>query len=398
MTVLGGPVTALLEQGSTAEALAPCLITLLGAGPAWIGWCAEIRHERRHRRSDGDGARRLEADGWRPMSPPPANHLRPRLRKFMSRSRARPATPAETPRGRSAIQIVVTPGSGAGRALRTARRLATLLGRRGRESSLRTFANLAALRRWAETCKPDFSHLVCVGGDATMSAAAHAAIRLDLPFVAVPQGFGNVFARTFHYPNRPEAVAGLLEHGHVRRVDVGLARNGPATEAFLSHRSYGLLEQIQNAAERGRQQPRSRVLRYLWYYGVAYQFLFRRRLAAFDVEVDGNVVADDAVLVTVANVETYRGFLPLTPSASPIDGQFDVAVVPRVPKATLFFGLLRLLLRLPGGWRRLTVYRGRRVVVTTPRRREELTVRRRALPLLIPPGIVEQLRARSVDS
>ena len=128
----------------------------------------------------------------------------------MSRSRAGPATPAETPRGRSAIQIVVTPGSGAGRALRTARRLATLLRRRGRESSLRTFGNLAALRRWAETCEPDFSHLVCVGGDATMSAAAHAAIRLDLPFVAVPQGFGNVFARTFHYPNRPEAVASLL--------------------------------------------------------------------------------------------------------------------------------------------------------------------------------------------
>jgi diacylglycerol kinase (ATP) len=297
-----------------------------------------------------------------------------------------------------AIQIVVTPGSGAGLALLTARRLATLLRRRGRESSLGTFGNLAALRRWAETCAPDFSHLVCVGGDATMSAAAPAAIRLDLPFVAVPHGFGNVFARTFHYPNRPEAVASLLEHGHVRRVDVGLARNGPATEVFLSHRSFGLLEQIQNAAERGRQQPRNRVLRYLWYYGVAYRFLFRTRLTSFDVEVDGKMVADDAVLVTVANVETYRGFLPVTPSASPIDGQFDVAVVPRVAKAALLLGLLRLLLRLPGRWHRLIVCRGRRVVVTTPRRREELTVWRRALPLLIPAGIVEELRGRSVDS
>ena len=324
--------------------------------------------------------------------------MRSRLRKFRSRSRGGPAMPAETPRGGSVIQLVVTPGSGAGRALRTARRLTTLLRRRGRESSLRTFDNLAALRRWAETCEPDFTHLICVGGDATMSAAAQAAIRLDLPFVAVPQGFGNVFAGTFHYPDRPEEVARLLEHGHVRRVDVGLARSGSATEVFLSHRSFGLLEQIQNAAERGRQQPRNRMLRYLWYYSVAYQFLFRKRLAAFDVEVDGNPVADDAVLVTVANVETYRGFLPLTPLASPIDGQFDVAVVPRVPKATLFLGLLRLLLRLPGRWRRLTVYRGRRVVVTTPRRRETLTVWRQALPLIIPAGIVEKLRARSLDS
>jgi hypothetical protein len=72
--------------------------------------------------------------------------------------------------------------------------------------------------------------------------------------------------------------------------------------------------------------------------------------------------------------------------------------VPRVPKAALFLGLLRLLLRLPGRWQRLTIHRGRRVVVTTPRRREELTIARRALPLLLPAGLVEELRARSVDS
>ena len=324
--------------------------------------------------------------------------MRLRLRKFRSRSRAEQSTSAESPGKRSAIQIVVTPGSGAGLALLTARRLSTLLRRQGRESRLRKFRQLAALRRWAETCEADFSHLICVGGDATMSTAAHAAIRLNIPFLAVPQGFGNVFARTFHYPDRPEAVLSLLEHGHVRRVDVGRARKNELTEIFLSHRSFGLLEQIQNAAEHGRKQPRSRLLRYFWYYGVAYQFLFRRRLTAFDVEVDGEKITDDAVLVTVANVETYRGFLPLTPSASPIDGQFDVAVVPRVPKATLFLGLLRLLLRLPGRWHRLAIHRGRRVVVTTPRRREELTVLRGALPLLLPADLVEKLRAQSVDS
>jgi hypothetical protein len=104
------------------------------------------------------------------------------------------------------------------------------------------------------------------------------------------------------------------------------------------------------------------------------------------------------VLVTVANVAPYRGFLPLTPSASPLDGRFDVAVMPRVPKAALMLGLVRLLFRLPGRSRRLTVYRGSRVVVTTPRRREELNVGRRALPLLLPAAVVEELRARSVDS
>jgi hypothetical protein len=53
-----------------------------------------------------------------------------------------------------------------------------------------------------------------------------------------------------------------------------------ATEVLLSHRRHGRLDRIQHEAERGRQQSRNRVLRSLWYYRVAYQFLFRRRRTA----------------------------------------------------------------------------------------------------------------------
>jgi diacylglycerol kinase family enzyme len=103
------------------------------------------------------------------------------------------------------------------------------------------------------------------------------------------------------------------------------------------------------------------------------------------------------VLVTVANVETYRGFLPLTPTASPIDGLFDVFVIPRVSTLGLLRRLLLLKFGLPGRWRGVAIHRGRRVTVTTPRRREELRVRRRALPLLVPPGALEALARRTEE-
>ena len=295
-----------------------------------------------------------------------------------------------------AVQIVVTPGSGEGLARRTASRLHRRLTSRGQTVNVRSFDNLAALAQWAETCQPDFTHLICIGGDATLSAAARAAIRHNVPFLPVPSGFGNVFARVFGHPKRARDVMALLDTGEVRRVDVGLVDTGRGAEVFLSHRSFGFLEQIQQVAETGRKQPRARVLRYLWYWGVAYQFLFHTRLAGFSVDVDGQTVATDAVLVTVANVETYKGFLPLTPAASPIDGLFDVAVVPRVSQLALLTGLMRLWFR-PARWRRLELYRGRRVVVTTPRRRETLVVRRFALPLLVPGGAVEELRRRTVE-
>lgn len=289
--------------------------------------------------------------------------------------------------------IVVTPGSGRGHAQRTGRRIRRLLTHRGRDATLRVFDRLEALVRWAGACEPTFSRLVCVGGDGTLSAAAVAAIRCHAPLAPVPNGFGNVFARVFGHPGHAERVVDLLEHGEIRMVDVGVAGRD---EIFLSHRSYGPLEQIQQLSEQ-RSRPRSRLLRLLGYVGTAYRFFQRARLPAIGVEVDGVVVAKDATLVTVANVETYRGFLALTPAASPIDGMFDVFVVPRTGRAGLAWRLVRLLLRLPGRWRGVRLYRGRHVVVTTPVRREALTVRRRALPLLVPPGAIQALMQRTVE-
>jgi diacylglycerol kinase (ATP) len=295
------------------------------------------------------------------------------------------------------VQLVVTPGSGEGRAVATARRLAARLKRRGRRVEVHAFADLAALVDWAARCPPGASHVICIGGDATLSAAAAAAIRHATPFVPVASGFGNVFAQVFGSPVGTGEVVRLLDEGEVRSVDVGVVTREGGDELFLSHRSYGFLEHIQQVAERSRQQPRRRFLRYLYYYGVAHRFLFRTRLASFQVAVDGTPVADDAVLVTVANVETYRGFLALTPTASPIDGLFDVFVVPRVGKASLLWRLLRLMFRLPRRWRGVALYRGRRVTVTTPWRRDELVVRRRALPLLVRRGAIEALRRRTVE-
>ena len=292
------------------------------------------------------------------------------------------------------VQIVVTPGSGEGRAMWTAGRLRRLFRRRGWESRLLAFSDLRGLSRWAREAQPDFSHLVAVGGDATLSAAAALAVRRRIPFVPVPNGFGNVFARVFGHDGRAENVVKLLESGELRMVDVGVVDD----ELFLSHRSYGALEQIQVEAERGRQQPRARLLRHLWYYSVARRVLFSMPVPAVSVSVDDHPVATDAVLVTVANVETYRGFLSLTPTASPIDGLFDVFVIPRTSKLGLAVRLIALATDAPGRWRGVAVYRGRTVTVAVDGRTEELKAWRRVLPLLVPKGAIEALRQRTVEA
>jgi diacylglycerol kinase (ATP) len=291
------------------------------------------------------------------------------------------------------VCIVVTPGSGEGRARGVARRLARLLRRRGAAATIQAFGDLPSLTEWAKTCGPEFDAICCVGGDATQSAAALLARRHRLPFVPIPTGFGNLFARVFGHPSSPRQAARLLDEGEVRLVDVGVAGD----ELFLSHKSYGFLDQVQEAVEEGRRQPRDRIRRLLAYYGTAVRAVWRTPLAPLGVEVDGALAADQAVLVTVANVETYRDFLSLTPAASPIDGRLDVFVLPRTSKWGLAWRLLRLKLRLPGRWTGVSVYRGREVVIVSEAGRETLRVVRRELPLLLPPGAIERLKRRQVE-
>jgi diacylglycerol kinase (ATP) len=288
------------------------------------------------------------------------------------------------------VCLVVTPGSGEGRAHTVARRLARRLARQALGAIRKDFGDLASLSRWAESSRERFSAVLCVGGDATQSAAAGFARRHAIPFVPVPTGFGNLFAAVFGHPRAASRVVALLRSGAVRRVDMGIAGN----EIFLSHRSYGFLDQVQEAVEAGRRQPKDRGKRLAAYYRTAMRAVWRTPLPRLRLEVDGVLVLEEAAMVTVANVETYRGFLSLTPAASPIDGQFDVFAIPRTSKAGLAWRLLLLKLRLPGRWRGVALYRGREVAVESNGRREVLKVLRHALPLLIPAGAVARLEER----
>jgi len=278
------------------------------------------------------------------------------------------------------VQIFATPGSGNGRALALARRLRLTLEARGWRTRLDTIADLRHLADWRPAAGDRISHLVSVGGDGTMSAAAEVAIRLQIPFVPVPSGFGNLFARAFGHRGRVEAVADLLEDGKVIRADAAAA-NG---EIFLCHSSYGMLAQIQKAVEAVGAQPRSRWRRLLAYVWTARHFLANPSQRAIQVAVDGRVVSRRAAVVTVANVEAYGGFLSLTPAASATDGLLDVFVLPRTTPLALWGRLLRRLLRLPTAAADALLVRGRRVSVVDGAVRDEIEVLPRALRLLVP--------------
>ncbi len=292
------------------------------------------------------------------------------------------------PRRFPTVQIVATPGSGHGRSLATARRLRDTLQAHGHRSNLEIFSDLETLGQWAAAGRSRFSLLVCVGGDGTLDTAALAAIRRSVPFLAVGSGFGNLFARALGQPGRVDEATDLIEHGELVRVDVGVRND----KVFVCQESFGLLDQIQQRAEARAPMPRARWRRGLAYYQAALRHVRELPLTPMRVSVDQRVVARDAVIVTVANVETYGRWLDLTPDASPIDGLLDVFVMRRTSKRDVMARLVKRHLRLAEEDSRAFVCRGRRVSVITPRRaRDELHVIPGRLTVVTSPETAETL-------
>jgi diacylglycerol kinase family enzyme len=171
--------------------------------------------------------------------------------------------------GARSIEIVATSGSGTGGAVDAAHRLRDALRARGHGVTLEVFSDLPSLRRWATTGGTQCSLVISIGGDGTQSTAATAAVRRSIPFLPVPAGFGNLFARALgHVPDVSRAVD-LLEHGELVAADVGL-RNG---RLFLDQESFGVLPEIQASVEARLTRPLARWRRWVAYYQGAVRYL-----------------------------------------------------------------------------------------------------------------------------
>lgn len=255
-------------------------------------------------------------------------------------------------------------------------------------------ADLPAAREQPGRSGRDLECLIGIGGDATLSATAAVAMELQVPLLPVPAGFGNIFAQNLGYRAGLPSVLELLEQGTVARIDAG--RVGPSL--FLANSAFGFTEEVKTAVELAA-LPRWRLSRYARYWRAAARSIVRAPLPALGVEADGARLVEGAVMVVAANVPTYRGFLSLTPAASPFDGLLDVFAVPSMSKTRLVALLLAFLLHVPGRWGEVRCARAARIRVTGPGQ-EPCDVRAlpAAIPLLLdPPAASDAARLRLVS-
>jgi diacylglycerol kinase family enzyme len=136
----------------------------------------------------------------------------------------------------------------------------------------------------------DAEALGVAGGDGSLGPVAAVAIERDLPFVCVPLGTRNHFARDLGL-DRDDPVAALTAFGgRERRIDVGRV----AERVFLNNVSLGLYaELVQRREEHRRRRDALARLR-------ALMLLARDRGRSSHLRVDGSAV-DAPVLLVASN-------------------------------------------------------------------------------------------------
>ena len=161
----------------------------------------------------------------------------------------------------------------------------------------------------------------------------------DAPFAIAPCGTGNDIASVLGM-GHPGRLADAVASGRTRRVDAGWVGWPGGEEHFLGVLSTGFDSTVYERAN-GMRWPTGRTC----YLASVAADLGRFRARRYTVEIDGQSLTGDALLVCVANAGTYGGGMRVCPDARIDDGALDITWVEDIPRTEF----LRVLPRVFNG-------------------------------------------------
>lgn len=223
------------------------------------------------------------------------------------------------------IAVLVNPTSGKGRGARLMQPVSDLL----RDGGLSPEVVLGrdgdeAFDRLRDRVADGVDGVVAVGGDGLVNIALQVVGGTELPLGIVPAGTGNDIARSLGLALDDAAAAvDLVVVGKTRDVDLGRASG----RWFGGVLGSGFDSMVNERANRmswpsGRSRYNLAILAELRVF----------RPVPFVLELDGDRVETEAMLVAVGNGLSYGGGMQVTPDARLDDGLLDVTVLGPISK------------------------------------------------------------------
>ncbi|UOQ91784.1 YegS/Rv2252/BmrU family lipid kinase [Halobacillus shinanisalinarum] len=187
-----------------------------------------------------------------------------------------------------------------------------------------TIIQTDSLEDFKQTCceyGPEVDILIILGGDGTLHECVNClADQEKRPVIAVlPSGTSNDFSRVLGTPQNLQLAAKQLLHGEEVKVDIGKADN----RYFINFWGIGLVTETSSNIDK-EQKNRIGVLSY---FISAFKTMSQIDPFSFIIEVDGEKVSEEAVMVLVMNGRFIGTREVPLPSSRLQDGKLDVLIV-----------------------------------------------------------------------
>jgi len=217
------------------------------------------------------------------------------------------------------IALLANPAAGRGRSHLIVDQVAQRLGAQGASVDVlqaRDAQDALDLARKAVADGVDT--LATLGGDGMIHLAVQAVANTGTALGVVPMGTGNDFARSLGLPDDPLAAADRVADGVRRTIDA--ARSG---ERYFATVMAAGFDAAVNERANGMRWPHGD----LRYTIAAVAVLGSWKALPYTFEIDGEERQVEAMLVCIANTDSYGGGLRVPWGALPDDGLLDVIVI-----------------------------------------------------------------------
>ncbi|MFD4324104.1 diacylglycerol/lipid kinase family protein [Nocardioides sp. NPDC058538] len=166
--------------------------------------------------------------------------------------------------------------------------------------------------------------VVTLGGDGMVHVAVQALAETEVSLGVVPLGTGNDFARALGIPaGDPLAAADVVVRNHPRRIDLG--RSGDSWFATVLAAGF---DAAVNERANAMRWPHGD----LRYTLAALSVIRSWKPVPYRLEIDGVVREQEAMLLAIANTESYGGGLRIAADCDPADGLLDVILIKPVSR------------------------------------------------------------------
>ena len=167
-----------------------------------------------------------------------------------------------------------------------------------------------------------------IGGDGTVSWAANGLLGTGAALAVLPAGTADDFATAIGA--RPfSAAVRLLADPTTAAVDVVRVRTADADRCFVNIAGAGFDSEVNEAANAMTVDLGGTAT----YVAALLRTMSRFTPAHYDLTIDGEPIALDAMLVVVGSGCSYGGGMRVLPNASIVDGVLDVCIVEALSKA-----------------------------------------------------------------